>query len=363
MIYIAYFLILLMLLKFERQMPNEQNSYRFLIPLVYILFIGLRGANVGVDTPVYYQHYYTFGQWGCDFVEVGFDWLNRFCYHQGWSQAPFFVICAAFAIIPVSYAVNSNLTRKEYSIFMLLFCTTTFITFCNGMRQSMACGIFFFLIFFIQKSTKSFTYKVSIYILGIIFASLFHASIFLVSPLILLNRISLSNKKYILIYISSFAFIFINVSAYLPAIELGSRDYGRYLGGELTEKSASSLGFIVTTLRNVLFLILLVKINAFKRFTLLANIAFLMLVFTNMGFNIPLVSRINMYFTPFYTLMLAIVISDTKIRLLVQTRVLLFGLITIVLVLTVYAISSPANKVSSYTFYWMNSDYNKYIEL
>lgn len=195
MIYIAYFLILLMLLKFERQMPNEQNSYRFLIPLVYILFIGLRGANVGVDTPVYYQHYYTFGQWGCDFVEVGFDWLNRFCYHQGWSQAPFFVICAAFAIIPVSYAVNSNLTRKEYSIFMLLFCTTTFITFCNGMRQSMACGIFFFLIFFVSKSTKSFTYKVSIYILGIIFASLFHASIFLVSPLILLNRISLSNKN------------------------------------------------------------------------------------------------------------------------------------------------------------------------
>lgn len=53
------------------------------------------------------------------------------------------------------------------------------------------------------------------------------------------------------------------MSAYLPDIELGNRDYGRYLGGELTNNSASSLGFIITTLRNAIFLFLMIKTNAF----------------------------------------------------------------------------------------------------
>lgn len=362
MIYIVYLLFLLMLLKIERQMHSKKNFFRLLIPLVYILLIGLRGANVGVDTPVYYQHYYTFGQWGCDFVEVGFDWLNRFCYHQGWSQAPFFLICAAFAVVPVAYAVNSNLTRKEYSIFMLLFCTTTFITFCNGMRQSMACGIFFLLIILIQENEKNFTCKFSIYALGIVFASLFHASIFLVAPLIFLNKVCLSNKKYLIVYILSFAFVFVNISAYLPDIELGSRDYGRYLGGEMTNKSASSLGFLVTTLRNILLLSLLIKLEAFKKYALLANMAFLMLVLTNVGFNMPLVSRVNMYFTPFFTLMLAVVISDYRTRIGTHSRLLLLGLITIIVVLSVYAISSQTNKVMPYTFFWENSNYNRFLE-
>lgn len=361
MIYIAYLLLLLMLLTFERRMPNEKNVFRLLVPLVYILFIGLRGAHVGVDTPVYYQHYYTFGEWGCDFVEVGFNWLNLFCYHQGWSQAPFFVICAAFAIVPVTYAINSKLTRKGYSIFMLLYCTTTFITLCNGMRQGMACGLFFLFVSIFQDSKRSFMYRISIYILGIIFASLFHVSIFIVSPLILLNKISLSNKKYVLIYILSFIFVFINVSAYLPDIALGNRDYSRYLGGELTNKSASSLGFIITTLRNILFLFLMIKINAFAKQKIIANASFLMLILTNLGFNIPLMGRINMYFSLFFILMLAVIISNYKNLIKNNSLISILLLVSITAVLCVYGIISPANKVIPYSFCWEDSSYFKYI--
>ena len=363
MIYIAYLLLLLIMLSLERHMPNEKNGFRLLIPLVYILFIGLRGANVGVDTPVYYQHYYTFGEWGCEFVEVGFDWLNRFCYHQGWSQAPFFVICAAFAIVPVAYAINSKLTRNEYSVFMLLYCTTTFITLCNGMRQSMACGLFFLLICMIQKSERSLMYRLSFYILGIIFVSLFHASIFLVSPLILLNNISFSNKKYVLIYILSLILVFINMSAYLPDIEFGNRDYSGYLGGELTNKSASSLGFIITTLRNAIFLLLMIKTNAFAKHKLIANSSFMMLVLTNLGFNIPLMGRIIMYFSLFFILMFAIIISDSKKLIKHNSLISIFFLVSITVVLCAYGIISPANKVIPYSFFWEDSSYFKYIQL
>lgn len=363
MIYVIYIFILLLLLSFERRERNARNVFRLLIPLVYILFVGLRGAHVGVDTPVYYQHYYTFGEWGCEFVEVGFDWLNRFCYHQGWSQAPFFVICAAFAILPVIYAINSELTRKEYSVFMLLYCTTTFITLCNGMRQSMACGLFFLLVCIIQKSERKFMFRLLAYILGIIIVSLFHTSIFIVSPLILLSRIELTNKKYVLIYILSFVFVFINMSAFLPDVELGNRDYGRYLGGELTNKSASSLGFVITTLRNVVFLFLMIKTNAFAKRKLIANSAFLMLVLDNLGFYIPLMGRINMYFSLFFILMLTIIISNAKTQIRNGAFILILLLMSITVVLCVYGIISPANKVMPYSFYWEDSNYYKYIQL
>ena len=61
MIYIVYLILLLILLKLERRKASTNNVFRYIIPAVYIFLVGLRGANVGVDTPVYYDHYYTFG--------------------------------------------------------------------------------------------------------------------------------------------------------------------------------------------------------------------------------------------------------------------------------------------------------------
>lgn len=201
MIYICYFILLLTLLTLERRQKSKKNIFRLLIPLIYTLFIGCRGANVGVDTPVYYDHYFTYGQWGCDFVEVGFDWLNRFCYHFGWNQAPFFCICAAISIFPVAYVVGKYESRRFYSIYMLLFCTMTFISMCNGMRQNMACGILFYLLMFAHNSETKHIYKVCVYIIGIFVASLFHSSVLLVSPVILLYKLSMPNKLYLILYL------------------------------------------------------------------------------------------------------------------------------------------------------------------
>lgn len=361
MIYIVYLLCLLFLLKLECQQQNINNKIRLVIPLLYMLFVGLRGANVGVDTPVYYEHYYMFGEWGCDFVEVGFDWINRFCYHQGWSQAPFFCICAAFAIVPVSYAVHMRLTRKEYTIFMLLFCTSTFITLCNGMRQNMACGIFFALIVLMQDTNLGKWKKVFIYVSGIAFASLFHMSIFFVLPLYFIRNLKMSNKLYLVMYLLSFIMVYTNVSQYIPDISIGVRDYSRYVGGDMTEQAASSLGFIVTSIKNLLMLVLLFKIDAFKKYPMYANFVFLMFVLTNIGFNIPLMSRLTMYFTFFYILLLSKIFSESDPKI-IQSKPLVAALALFIIILTVYGITSPANKVLPYSFTWEDNNYTRYIE-
>ncbi len=362
MIYIAYLIILGLFLKLERTRPSTNNWVRKAIPLLYILFVGLRGANVGVDTPVYYQHYFTFGQWGCDFVEVGFDWINQFCYHQGWSQAPFFSICAAFAILPVAFAINNRTSRKEYSIFMLLFCTMTFISLCNGMRQNMACGIFFGLIMYLQDTTLKHMYVVVIYITIAVFASLFHASVLLVLPLYFLKFLKLSNKTYTTIYVLSYLMIFVNIYSYIPDIEIGNRDYSRYAGGELTNNTASSLGFIATSIRNIIILLLLFKFKAFQKYPLIANISFMMLVFTNLGYNIPLMGRINMYFSFFNLFMISIIFAAYKDGKFSGGSILVHLLATIIIILSVYGFISPVNKVIPYTFYWQNSSYENFIK-
>lgn len=359
MIYLGYLLLLMLLLKQERQQASSKNIFRSLIPALYILFVGLRGANVGVDTPVYYDHYYTFGQWGCDFVEVGFDWLNRFIFHQGFSHAPFFIACSALCIIPVSIAVNNRLERSEYSIFMLLFCTVTFVSLCNGMRQNIACGILFLLLLWYDDSDFKFIYKLCIYIGSVIFASLFHASVLLLTPIILLKYLRLSDKIYLLLYLFSFVFIFLNVSSFIPEIQIGSRDYGSYLGGSFANKSASSLGFIITTIRNILIFGLLISYGLFRKYTYLANLTFCMLVLTNVGFNIPLVGRLNMYIAFFYIFIVAKIIEKKGNQ---GSRNLTFMLILIILVITIYSFISPTNRLIPYDFYWDTPNYSIYLK-
>jgi len=357
MIYAIYLLCLLILLKLERDYKSTNNIIRFLIPILYVFLIGLRGANVGVDTPAYYEHYYTFGQWGCSFVEVGFDWLNRILYHQGFSHVPFFVICALVTIGPVAIAVNNKLTRQEYSLFMLLFCTITFASMCNGMRQNMACGILFYLIFWYTSSNWKLLYKICIYILGVYAASLFHASVLIVAPIIFLSYLKLSNKIYLFLYLLSFIFIFINISSYIPDVEIGTRDYGRFMGGESMNRKASLLGFSVAETRNFLFLLLLINTNAFKKHNLFATLSFIMLILAHMNYNIPIIGRINMYFVFFYIYMLPKLTYDSSLKENKNLRSILTFLFIIISVLLLYSIISPTNKLRPYMFYWEAPNY------
>lgn len=360
MIYILYLILLVMLLAIESN-SKADNKIRWIIPIIYILFIGLRGANVGFDTATYYDHYYSFGEDGCDFVEIGFDWINRFCYHLGFSQAPFFIICAAIPILCVTIPAAKRLSRKEYTCFMLLFCTTTFSTFCNGMRQNIACGLFFALMIYLQDTTIKYWKSFVIFIIGILLASLFHVSVLFVIPFFFVRHLKVSPIIFTLIYLFSFIFVYYNVSMYFPAIELGERDYSRYLGGDLTNQKASSLGFIAVTIRNILLMLIVFLTKAYKRYPFLSNMTLMFFVMTNLGFNIPIISRFNMYFVFFYTLLIARTISDNKSNKNSITTLLALSLMAVIIVLTVYAVVSPANKLYPYCFYWDNSNYFKYL--
>lgn len=350
MIYIIYLIILVVLLVAESKQAKANNVFRWVIPAIYVLLIGLRGEKIGVDTEVYYNHYFTFGQFGCDFVEPGFDWLNRFCFHLGWSQAPFFIICAAFAVFPVALSL-SKVGRKEYSLFMLLFCTTTFISLCNGMRQNMACGLIFALLLFLESHILNKWIAIILYFATFYFASLFHASVLLILPIYLLKFARLSRKTYVAIYVLSFFLISNNISQYIPTIEIGNRDYSNYEDSIMMNATASSLGFIIVLLKNILILVSILKADFFKKYPLFSNSVFVMLVLTNASFTIPLMNRINMYLGWFSLLLISFAYHRFNKKENSTNSVLLQALLAIILIVFVYGIFSPANKVFPYEFY------------
>lgn len=360
MIYLLYSITILFLLGIEALSKKPIFLIRWGVAVLYILLVGLRGANVGVDTAVYYNHYYTFGQFGCDYIEPGFDFLNRLCYSLGWDSWTLFTILAAMTIIPVNYTI-CKLERKEYTVAALLFYLTTLASLCNGMRQATVCGVFFMMAFYLSNRKLSVRSYI-VYAIVIALCSLIHASAIILLFIIPLLFVSFDNRVYFIIYLLSFIVPFIDISQYLPSISLGNRDYTRYID-DLSVVSASSLGFAFTSVLNLIVFWLMCKAFSFRRHTLIANLVFLSFVLKNIGFNYPIVGRITMYFTWFIILIIAIIYYEEMKKPTIHSVKLYFLLLFMMYaVLCVHSYGSSANKLTPYTTFWENNNYSLYIK-
>lgn len=343
MIYIGYCAILFILLMIERYNVTLRRICRIIIPLLYVILIGWRDSNVGVDTPVYYEHYYTFGKWGCEFVEPGFNWLNQFLYALGYGANAFFMVIAVITVLFLYLTLNK--LDKEYTIsaFCLYLLTFTFLV--NGMRQGVVCAIFLYAYRFIEQQ------KFIRYILLLLCASLFHASALLLIPLYFLKRYSLPLIGYIILYILSFCGVFFDLSPYIPHLDLGVRDYSVYVDN-IKISQASYLGFVITSFLNVLVFVLMCRNKILKTNPLLFNLVFLSFILKNIGFNIPIVGRITIYFSWFLYLVYPLVLGADKFPLF-RSRFVTYSLILVInAAIWLNGILSPANKLLPYKFYW-----------
>ena len=213
------------------------------------------------------------------------------------------------------------------------------------MRQGVACAVFLYAYKFIQEK------KPIPYILLIAFAGLFHASALILLPLYFVLRYALPSLWYIVLYILSFAGLFIDLSVYIPEIGFGVRDYSGYVEN-MKFAQASWTGFIVSTLLNIGILYLMFSNQMFKKLPVLSNLVFAAFLFKNLGFSMPIMSRITIYFSWFVFLLYPILLQKNQ-RYLFRSRELTFGfLITINGAIWINAIFSPANKLLPYTFFW-----------
>lgn len=335
---------MLLLLKAERVDVKVSRVCRVAIPVIYTLFIGLRGKNVGCDTLTYYNHYYIFGRWGCDFIEIGYDWLNRFFYSLGWGANSLFVAIAGISCF-FFYLSLERLKGKYYTIAAFFIYLFTFTFLVNGMRQGVAVAVFMYAYKFIEER------KWFYYITCIWFASLFHVSALLLLPIYLLKQYHLTGKIYVYIYILSYLGLFVDISPYLPQIELGNRDYSEYVA-DVKIASASSLGFIVTTLLNIIVFILILKNQLYKKYPLLVNFVILSFCLKNFAFNIPIINRVSIYFS-WYIFMLLPYVFYMCTTYLLNSRIFSIACIMLIYLATwLNTLFSDANKLLPYCFCW-----------
>lgn len=344
MIYFGYLLFLILMLAIERYSVRFSPIIRILIPIVYALFIGLRGKYVGVDTEAYYDHFYTFGRWGCDFVEPGFDWINRVLFGWGYNANAFFLANAMITLFFIYLALN-RLDRKRYTYTAFCMYMLTFTFLVNGMRQGIACGIFVFAYQFIEER------KPIHYCLSLLFASLFHASALFLIPLYFLEKKHLSQPVYIGLFVFSFIGLFVDISSYIPAIELGTRDYSRYVENA-NKAQASSLGFIITTILNILVLALMLKNRIHERYSLLFNLVFLSFLLKNLGYSLPIIGRVAIYFTWFVYFLYPIVLSKKSRPLFNNIFVTRTAIVGIIIAVWLNSLLGSENMLIPYNFYW-----------
>lgn len=361
MTYIIFYIFVIILLQKEAKSPLPNMYIRRFVAVAYTLFVGLRGANVGQDTAVYYQHYYTFGQWGCNFVERGFNMINMFCYHQGWESWTLFLTCAILTVLPV-YLMMNKLPRKEFTIVATLFYCCSFTVLANGMRQAVVCGVFLYMMSYYFKKTTYHFKDLTIYITGIAVSSWMHESILLLLPILLFNKVPANQRIYVVLYMLSFLFLFIDVSSYLPTISVGNLDYSRYVEN-VHVRRASGLGFLATTTQKVLILICMCKYNAFKKYRMLSHFVMFFLILGNLGYSLPIVSRISVYFLWFVYVMIAklYVEQDSLGRIKPYTLNIWMMIFACYVILHVHGIFSTSNHLLPYTTYWQENNYMNYI--
>lgn len=354
MIYLIFFLFLFFL-NTQNKKRND-NLYSWIIAIVYILLVGLRGPSVGVDTENYYDYFNMFGAAGTGYLEAGFETLISFCHKYGLPAYTHLLICAVLTVIPVMLAVN-KLNKKPHYIFCLIFFTMSFGPMCNIMRQCVAIAWIFYAICRLSQIEKLTIKEAAIYTLLIFFASQFHASSLILLPFILMKIVHLDRKIYLIIYLLFFSAYFVQINTLLtllPDISFLTRDFTGYLDSTFALGKSRGLGFIISLIANIITFIIIYRLNAFKKYPMIANAAFLNLCFQHVSNNFIIFARITIIFQYFVWLVLALLYSDLKKESKdIQLEYVAFkAVFSIYAVLTVYGFLSDQNALLPYKFYF-----------
>ena len=173
-------------------------------------------------------------------------------------------------------------------------------------------------------------------------------------PFYFLKKINFGPRVYLIIYLISFIGVFADISGYVPSIELFNRDYGKY-AGEMRFDDASFLGFFVTNLMNFISLLFIMNTRLYKEYKELCIFSLLFFVFTNLGFHLPIISRVAFFFWWFTYLLYAKIWENRG-----QYKKSIYALgIALLLLFNLSLIGNNIIKGNyQYYFYWENRPAN-----
>ncbi|MDR1606647.1 MAG: EpsG family protein [Streptococcaceae bacterium] len=170
-------------------MMHNHTFYFIGLSLVLILFAGLRGDSVGSDTgtyKIYYMHL-------SSYYEPGFVALQNFFAQHGFSFTSFKVLVSFLTVGPIMFTINKLSPYKFLSVY-LFFATYSYFYSFNIMRQYVALAFILVAVYFILWVIKHPIGKYAICLIAIIVTYNFHKSSIVISPLLLLGMIKMSER-------------------------------------------------------------------------------------------------------------------------------------------------------------------------
>lgn len=299
-------LILLLVVLGDKQ-KGRSIVFRILACILFIAIVGFRKYTVGVDSESYRDLFYAIPNQNYVWIEVGYDWLIRFLDRLHCEYNALYLASITLTAIPIFFVLEKS---KHYTFTAFMLYTMTLTTVMNGIRQCIAVGLFTLACFFITQRKKYLFFAC----MGI--ALLFHYSCAILFPLYFVLNRKLENKTYIIVYVMSFLFCFINPAAYIAPLAnfmtVVGHDYTDHAAE--TEASLSAFGFIYNTSVNMLIFYWAIKSKAFEKYPVIANCVFLALVLKNISFNMPILGRMMMYFNWFQYLLIPLAIAHMRIN-------------------------------------------------
>jgi hypothetical protein len=295
------------------------NYHRGLIYSVIIIFVFLAiRYDYGNDYIPYFERFYELNRGDFNSInpllvkgnEIGWVYLNLLFKPFGFFGMQIFL--AGFSCFILYRFIKKYVHQKYYwlAIFIYIFQPYHLLVFSSAMRQSVAISLFLFAFdYLIQK-------KPIHYVLVILFASLFHTTSLILLPLIFLSYVKITPKMgYIfLIFLIPFLLLFysdliIQQSTLFTLLYFGD-EYSSYLDTDLSSYKLR-IGFAL----NMIIYIMMFYNFRKTRITwqvITFNLIVLSFLIVPLSLSIPLISRINFYFTPFLMIGYSLALSNMK---------------------------------------------------
>lgn len=326
LIYVIATLISMFLAYFAINIRNKKNNainikklFMILSGIPLFIVSGFR-YMVGCDYLSYANYFINYQYTTVHRMEFGFNKMIELIQLFSDNYIWIFIITSLIFIYFTYKAIYEQSINPILSIY-LLFASTYFSIYLNGMRQMMAIAIFIYSIKFIKER------NLLKYLLFILIASLFHLSILICIPLYFLYNIKV--KPHIVVIISVIVLFFKSFFYNILTNIFMQTDYSIYKTVFETTKANNII--IIIELFTLIFALLFYNKNKmlsnqkeYNFFLILKLLAFITSLFNG---TIPLIGRIRWIFGFSIIIFIPMIIdriNNKKVKLLITLVIIFF---------------------------------------
>lgn len=319
----------------------NNKEYIHIISFILIIFLGLRGLSVGIDTKNYYDMFNDIKQLNLlQTLNVNFEHgyqLLEFFIGRIFGRFQFLLVFVAILYIgTVSYYIYKYSSNPMISY--ILFIGFGFYSFAmSSTRQTLAISFTMIAYKYIKEK------NISKYLLFILIASTFHISALIFLPCYWLNKINLNRKKLLLIL-----FLALALFAFKDSLRILLNNFARIVY-QPTQTGGNRMYFLMvfSTILGVIYIKPFIQKNENNKYLFYMMVGST-LIMPITQFN-PTIMRLNYYFFIFmiiYIPNLLSVIKDKFIRIIGTLGYSLVGIIWF------FTSSISVQQLETYKFFW-----------